>query len=45
MTLIASTVERGEEEHLPDLLPDLVEIFLTPYIGRSRAVDVAAPSS
>ena len=43
MTLVAGTVERGGEERLPDLLPDLVEIFLTPYIGRSRAVEAAAP--
>lgn len=35
--LIARKVEAGEGEQLPELAPDLVELFLTPYLGRKRA--------
>jgi AcrR family transcriptional regulator len=35
--LVGRKVEAGEGEHLPELLPDLVELFLTPYVGRERA--------
>lgn len=41
VALIVRKVEEGEGERLPDLLPDLVELFLTPYIGRSEAVRIA----
>jgi AcrR family transcriptional regulator len=37
MTLVAQQVEVGNGERLPDLLPDLVELFLTPFLGRKRA--------
>jgi AcrR family transcriptional regulator len=39
--LVARRVEAGEGERLEELLPELVEIFLTPYIGREEAVAVA----
>jgi AcrR family transcriptional regulator len=41
MSLIAAKVEQGEGENLPRLLPDLVEVFLTPYIGRGEAHQAA----
>lgn len=40
MALIASRVEAGGGASLPDLLPELVEIFLTPYLGRAEAARV-----
>ena len=40
MGLIASRVESGRGDDLPDLLPDLVELFLTPYLGRTHAEQV-----
>jgi AcrR family transcriptional regulator len=39
--LVARVVEAGEGERLEELLPELVEIFLTPYVGREEAVAVA----
>jgi AcrR family transcriptional regulator len=39
--LITGRVEKGEGEKLTDLLPDLVELFLTPYIGREEAARAA----
>jgi AcrR family transcriptional regulator len=47
VALVVRKVEAGEGEELPRLLPDLVELFLTPYLGRSEAVAVAQgpPSS
>jgi len=44
-SLIVAKVEAGEGEGLPGLLPDLVELFLTPFIGREEAVRVARSSS
>jgi AcrR family transcriptional regulator len=38
MSLIAYRVDG---DRLPDLLPDLVELFLTPYLGREKAVQTA----
>jgi AcrR family transcriptional regulator len=35
--LIARKVEAGEGERLPEILPDLVELFLAPYIGHKAA--------
>jgi AcrR family transcriptional regulator len=40
-TLIVQKVEAGEGEALSELLPDLVELTLTPYLGREKAVRVA----
>ena len=37
MGVIGNQVARGESERLLDLLPDLVELFLTPFLGRARA--------
>lgn len=39
--LVVRKVEAGEGDLLPELLPDLVELFLTPYLGRAAAVQVA----
>lgn len=44
-SLIARKVEAGEGESLPDLLPDLVELFLAPYLSRERAARVARGAS
>ncbi len=35
--LIVGKVEAGEGERLAELLPDLTELFLTPYVGREAA--------
>lgn len=43
MALITRRVERGGEE-LPGLLPDIAELFLTPYVGREAAARAAAGS-
>jgi AcrR family transcriptional regulator len=43
--LVAERVKAGEGERLPELLPDLVELVLTPYLGRERAVQEARGSS
>jgi AcrR family transcriptional regulator len=42
VALIVAKVEAGEGERLAELLPDLTELALTPYIGRSEAAKVAA---
>jgi AcrR family transcriptional regulator len=39
--LIADRVQAGEGERLPSLLPDLLELVLTPYLGREEAVRLA----
>jgi AcrR family transcriptional regulator len=39
--LIVHKVKAGEGERLPELLPDLLELALTPYVGRDEAVRVA----
>jgi AcrR family transcriptional regulator len=46
VSLIVQKLEAGEGESIRDLLPDLVELFLTPFIGRTEALSVAnaAPS-
>jgi AcrR family transcriptional regulator len=41
VALVVRKVEGGDGERLPELLPDLAELFLTPYIGRSEAVRIA----
>jgi AcrR family transcriptional regulator len=38
VALIVDQVRAGEGAKLPELLPDLVELVLTPYLGRQRAV-------
>jgi AcrR family transcriptional regulator len=43
-SLIARQVEAGEGEGLPEFLPQLLELALTPYIGREEAVRVARPT-
>lgn len=42
--LIVSKVEAGEGEHLPDLLPDLIELGMTPFVGRAEAIRIARGS-
>lgn len=44
MASITRKVENGAEEELADLLPDLVELFLTPFVGRQAAARAAAGS-
>lgn len=39
--LIVEEVEAGRGEQLPQLLPDLLELVLTPYLGRERAIKEA----
>jgi AcrR family transcriptional regulator len=36
--VVVSRVNAGDGEKLPDLLPDLVELVLTSYLGRKKAV-------
>lgn len=44
-SLIVNKVEAGEGERMPELLPDLVELFLAPFLGRAEAVRQAAKAS
>jgi AcrR family transcriptional regulator len=37
LSLLAAQVEEGDGEDLPALLPDLVELFLAPYLGHEEA--------
>jgi AcrR family transcriptional regulator len=39
--LVMRMVNRGEADRLPELLPDLVELFLAPFLGRPEAVEAA----
>lgn len=41
VALIVAKVEAGEGERLQDLHPDLAELFLAPFIGRSDAARIA----
>lgn len=45
VALIVQKLEAGEGERIRDLLPDLVELFLAPFIGRAAAVEVAGQGS
>jgi len=45
VALIVRKLEAGEGERIRDLLPDLVELFLAPFVGRDAAVDVAGRRS
>ena len=40
-TLIARRLNAGEASRLPELLPDLVELALAPYLGREEARRIA----
>jgi AcrR family transcriptional regulator len=42
LRLTAMKVSAGEAEDLPVLLPDLVELFLRPFVGSQDAIRVAA---
>jgi AcrR family transcriptional regulator len=44
-SLIVNKLEAGEGERMPELLPDLVELFLAPFLGRAEAVRQAAKLS
>jgi AcrR family transcriptional regulator len=39
--VIAAKLRAGEARHLPEVAPQLVELTLTPYLGREKAVEVA----
>jgi len=39
--LIVTKVNAGEGERLAELLPELVELVLTPYVGHARAAEQA----
>jgi hypothetical protein len=39
--LIVREVKAGEGEDLPSLVPELLELFLTPFIGITEAASVA----
>ena len=41
VALIARLVEAGEGERLEELLPELAELLLAPYVGREEAAEVA----
>lgn len=41
VALIVRKVKAGEGEELPELTPDLLELFLAPYYGREQAVRLA----
>jgi AcrR family transcriptional regulator len=41
VSLIVQRVETGEEDRIGELRPDLVELFLTPFLGRAEAVAIA----
>jgi AcrR family transcriptional regulator len=42
--LIVNKVQAGEGERLPELLPDLLELALAPYLGREEALRQARRS-
>jgi AcrR family transcriptional regulator len=42
VALVVRKVNAGEGDDLPQLLPDLLELFLTPYLGRAEALQVAS---
>ena len=41
-SLIVQKLEAGEGDRIDELLPDLVELFLTPFVGRAEAVAAVA---
>ena len=42
-TLIVRRLKAGEPARLPELLPDLTELALAPYLGREEARAFARP--
>jgi AcrR family transcriptional regulator len=44
-TVIVRKVEAGEGERLPELLPELLVLALTPFLGHEEALRVASQSS
>lgn len=42
VSLATRSIIAGETEKLPDLLPDLAEFTLSPYLGAERAAELAA---
>lgn len=44
ISLLTRDVEAGENAALPALLPDLILLYLTPYIGHEAATRVASPA-
>jgi AcrR family transcriptional regulator len=45
VSLISRRIIAGKTEELEDLLPDLVEFTLTPYLGSAEAADIAKGSA
>jgi AcrR family transcriptional regulator len=45
VALIVRKLESGDGERIRDLLPDLVELLLAPFIGRAAALEVAGRPS
>jgi AcrR family transcriptional regulator len=45
VSLIAQRSEEGDGGEIRDLLPDLVELFLTPFVGRAEAVRAAGAAT
>ena len=43
--LVVRKVEAGEGQRLPELLPDLLELTLSPYVGRDEAIRLARGES
>lgn len=39
--VIAAQLRAGETKHLPAVAPELVQLTLTPYLGREKAAEVA----
>jgi len=39
--VISAQLRAGESKHLPSVAPQLVELILTPYLGREKATEVA----
>jgi len=42
VSLVARKVAAGETDRLPELLPDLAEFILSPYLGAERSLAIAA---
>jgi hypothetical protein len=40
IALIVRRVEEPEAPPLPDLVPDLLEVFLAPFLGREEAMKI-----
>ena len=41
VALVVQRLEAGEGERLEELLPELVELFLSPFVGRGEALSAA----